>query len=98
MSDDIDAERLVDETSVLFAATVVTLEPGGVLAYDDEAWHDAIVFVTVGEIELECCSGAVYRFCCGDILWLEGLPLRAVRNGSGIEARLVGISRRASSA
>jgi hypothetical protein len=66
-----------------------------VLAYDRAAWHDAIVFVTAGEIELECLSGAVHRFCRGDILWLARLPLRNVRNSGPVHARLVSISRRA---
>jgi quercetin dioxygenase-like cupin family protein len=95
MNDELD-ERLADDTAVSFAETVVTLEPGRVLAYDEAAWHDAIVFVTAGEIELECLSGAVHRFRCGDILWLAHLPLRAVRNTSPVQARLLAISRRAS--
>lgn len=95
MNDEPDAERLVDDKSVSFAMCIVTLEPGRVLAYDKAAWHDAIVFVTAGEIELECLSGAVHRFHRGDILWLAQLPLRNVRNSSPVDARLVSISRRA---
>ena len=96
MTEELDAERLVDGSSVSFAKSVVTLAPGRVLAYDEAAWHDAIVFVTAGEIELECLGGTVHRFCRGDILWLDHLPLRAVRNPSPVEARLLAISRRAS--
>jgi quercetin dioxygenase-like cupin family protein len=95
MTDDVDAERLLDNTSLALVKSLITLEPGRVLAYDEAAWHDAIVFVTAGEIELECLSGTVHRFCRGDILWLEHLQLRAVRNAAPVEARLVAISRRA---
>lgn len=96
MNDELDVERLVGDTSLSFVRSVVTLAPGRVLAYDEAAWRDAIVFVTAGEIELECLSGFVQGFCCGDILCLAHLPLRAVRNASPVEARLLAISRRAS--
>jgi quercetin dioxygenase-like cupin family protein len=96
MNDEFDVERLGEDTSRAFVKSVVTLEPGHVLAYDDAAWHDAIVFVTAGEIELECLSGSVHRFSRGDILWLEHLPLRAVRNAGSVEARLLRVSRRVS--
>jgi quercetin dioxygenase-like cupin family protein len=94
MNDKPDAERLAADTPLSFATCTTTLEPGRVLAYDTAAWHDAIVFVTAGEIELECLSGIVHRFCRGDIMWLAHLPLRNVRNPGPVQARLVSIWRR----
>jgi hypothetical protein len=76
-----------------FARRVVTIEPGGVLAYDEAAWLDAIVVVEDGDVVLECVSGGSRRFRRGDILWLAGLPLRCVRNPGGIRTRLLAVSR-----
>jgi hypothetical protein len=78
-----------------YARRAVTLEPGSLLSYDEAAWRDAIVFVEAGEIILECVSGHVQRFGDGDILWLEHLPLRSIRNPGPDRARLLAISRRA---
>ena len=96
MIDDLDIERLDVGTSSMLARAVVTLEPGRVLAYDEAAWHDAIVFITAGEIELVCVAGASHVCGRGDILWLEGLPLHAIRNSGPTVARLLTISRRSS--
>ena len=96
MTDELGIERLAVGTSPTFATAVVTLEPGRVLPYDEAAWHGAIVFITTGEIELVCDSGALHVFGHGNILWLEGLPLRALRNSGPTTARLLTISRRSS--
>jgi hypothetical protein len=78
-----------------YARRAVTLEPGALLSYDEVAWRDAIVFVEAGEIVLECVNGHRQRFGDGDILWLEHLPLRSIRNPGPDRARLLAISRRA---
>jgi hypothetical protein len=49
--------------------------------------------VEQGEVELECRSGGSVRFMQGDVLWLTGLPLRALRNPGPDAAVLVAISR-----
>lgn len=51
-----------------------------------------------GLIELESTSGVSRSFVAGDILWLAGLPLRALRNPGTIPAVLAAISRRAAEA
>lgn len=95
MSDETEEEQLVEGGALPFTTCVVTIEPGCALPYEEAAWRDAIVFITSGDIELQCSSGAVQRFRGGHILWLANLPLKAVRNpGPGV-ARLVAISRRA---
>ncbi len=93
MSDHLDVDRLLTEGSPGFARRTVTLEPGVVVRYDEAAWLDAIIFVTAGEIDLECSNGTCHRFTRRDILWLAPLPLRAVRNTGLVPARLLAISR-----
>lgn len=72
---------------------VVTLAPGDVMAYDEAAWLDAIVFLDSGDIVLECVRGQTRRFVAGHILFLAGLPLRWIRNPGEVEARLVAVAR-----
>ena len=77
-----------------FARRVVTIPPGGARAYDAAEWRDAIVAVERGEIELEGSDGERRRFARGDLLWLSGLSLRALRNRGAEPAVLVAVSRR----
>ena len=96
MSKDLDAESLAAGTSTMFVTCTVSLEPGRVVTYDPAAWRDALVFVTAGEIELECISGATQLFRRGAILCLQRLPLRVLRNRGAVDARIVTLRRRAS--
>lgn len=61
--------------------------------YDEAEWLDAIVVVERGEVELECDGGRRCRFRCGDVLFLVGLPLRAIHPRGGTPAVLVAVSR-----
>ncbi|MBA2533395.1 MAG: hypothetical protein H0V21_00120 [Rubrobacter sp.] len=54
----------------------------------------ALVVVERGEIELECERGTRRRFGRGSVLWVSGLPLRALRNSGRGPALLVAVSRR----
>lgn len=74
-------------------ARVVVVAPGDARPFDAREWRDALVVVERGEIELEGRSGAVYPFGCGAVLWLDGLPLRALRNRGGEPAELLALSR-----
>jgi hypothetical protein len=76
-----------------FAVRAVAVAPGCRRVYDDGEWRDAIVVVKCGEIELECTSGASHRFGRGDLLWLTGLPLRALHNHGREPTVLVAVSR-----
>ena len=76
-----------------FELRVVTIAPGRERAYHEAEWRDALVFVERGEIELESPT-ATSRFARGDVLWLIGLPLRALRNRGQEPTLLVAISRR----
>ena len=71
----------------------VTVPPGGRRAYDEAEWRDALVIVERGPIELECLAGGRRAFQAGDILWLVGLPLRALHNAGFEAAVLAAVSR-----
>jgi uncharacterized protein len=76
-----------------FAVKVVALAPGDERPYDSDEWCDAIVVVERGELELECASGARRSYAQGSVLWLSGLPLRALRSGGYESVLLVAIAR-----
>jgi hypothetical protein len=76
-----------------FAARPVTLAPAGALPFDEAAWRDTLVVVEQGEIELECVAGSRLRCCRGDVLWLSGLSVRALRN-PGSEPAVLAVVRR----
>jgi quercetin dioxygenase-like cupin family protein len=92
-ADELDVERLAGPVPARFGKRTVELAPASVLAYDATSWRDAIVFVTAGEIELECSSGERRRFREGDILCLASLPVRLLRNVGEAPARLLAIWR-----
>lgn len=73
---------------------VVTLAPGERCAYRAEDWADALVVVEDGAIELEAESGDRRRLARGAVLWLVGLPLRALHNVGRHPAVIVAVSRR----
>ena len=72
---------------------MVELAPNKELRLRPEDWVDAIVFVTAGEVELECLSGQTRRFACGAVLCVSGL-VRVLRNDGPEPARLIAIARR----
>jgi hypothetical protein len=77
-----------------FALRVVVVAPGARRDYDEAEWRDAIVVVEWGEIVLEPLAGRCYRFERGDVLWLQGLALRALHNRGREAAVLVAVARR----
>jgi quercetin dioxygenase-like cupin family protein len=77
-----------------FELRVTAVAPGHTLAYHETDWRDALVVVEHGEIELECLGGTRRRFGQGDVLWLVGLPLRALGNPGPEPAVLLAVSRR----
>jgi hypothetical protein len=78
----------------MFGVRVVEVPPGGERPYDGAEWTGALVVVGRGEIELDCRDGDRPRFAGGAVLWLGGLPVRALRNPGAVPAVLVAISRR----
>jgi hypothetical protein len=77
-----------------FELRTVVVRPGDVRAYDAAEWRDAIVAVETGEIELEGVSGVRCRFGRGALLFLAGVPLRALHNSSGESVVLRAVARR----
>ena len=82
------------DASLGFEVRAVAVEPGAQRIYDETEWSDALVVVRRGEIELECLGGTTRRFTSGNLVWLAGLPLRALHNRGREPALLVAISRR----
>jgi quercetin dioxygenase-like cupin family protein len=76
-----------------FALRALILAPGGRRAYDDAEWRGAIVIVESGAIVLEPRAGRPHRFGPGDVLWLQGLPIRALHNPGSEPAVLVAVVR-----
>lgn len=72
---------------------VVAVEPGVDRPYDEAEWRDALVLVRSGTIDLCGVSGASCSFGRGDLLYLEGVPLRALHNPGSEPAVLVAVSR-----
>ena len=90
---ELDVDRLLRQAKGRFGIRVVELAPNCVLLYDAGSWHDALVFVTDGEIEIECAAGERERFSCGAILCLAPLSVRWLRNTGQVPARLVALWR-----
>ncbi|MGZ6696693.1 MAG: hypothetical protein ACXVFL_13775, partial [Solirubrobacteraceae bacterium] len=71
----------------------VAVAPGRTRAYDEAEWRDAVVVVARGRIELEGLSGARRTFERGAVLWLVGLPLRALHNHGREPAVMIAFTR-----
>jgi hypothetical protein len=80
-----------------FAVRPVAVAPGSTLPYVEGEWRDALVVVEGGEIELESVNGRRLRFANGDVLWLSGLPLRALHNTGAEPVLLAAVSRASAS-
>ena len=77
-----------------FEVRLVAVAPGRSLAYHDAEWRDALVMVERGQIELEGMGGILRSFDRGAVLWLAGLPLRALHNRGHQPVVLIAIARR----
>jgi hypothetical protein len=71
----------------------VTLAPGTARAYVDGEWAGALVVLARGRLELEARDGRRVRLRSGAVLWLAGLPLRALHNRWGGPAVLLVVTR-----
>jgi hypothetical protein len=78
-----------------FVRRVIALAPHTSRAYHPAEWRGAIVEVECGRIELEWLDGSCLCFERGAVLWLDGLPLRALHNHGSAPAVLVAVARRA---
>jgi hypothetical protein len=80
--------------SAAFDLRTITVAPGAEQIYREADWRDSLVVVERGQIELECLSGGRRSFVPGNILWLAGMPLRAMHNSGPEPAVLSAVSRR----
>ena len=72
----------------------MAVAPGDTRAYDAAEWSGALVVVEHGRIELEATGGSRRMFERGAVLWLAGVPLRAVHNHGPERAVMVAFTRR----
>ena len=72
---------------------LLVLEPGREVNYEASAWHDALVEVECGEVELLLRDDRRYRARVGDVLWLNGLGVLRLANPGTSPAALVSLTR-----
>jgi quercetin dioxygenase-like cupin family protein len=77
-----------------FVRRRVTIAPGDARQYREADWWSALVFVARGTLALECQNGGHREFRSGDILWMDGLDVRWLRNAGNEPTVLVSVSRR----
>ena len=73
----------------------VRLQPGAARLTEAAEWNDCLVMVERGAVEVECIGGGRRSFVAGDMLALECLPVRALRNRGPDEAWLLAVRRQA---
>ena len=71
----------------------MAVAPGATCAYDEADWRGALVVVERGRIELEGLSGSRLSVERGAVLWLVGLPLRALHNHGREPAVMIAFTR-----
>jgi hypothetical protein len=76
----------------------VTLAPGTARGYVDGEWAGALVVLARGRLELEARDGRRISLRSGAVLWLAGLPLRALHNRDEGTAVLMVVTRDAAPA
>ncbi len=89
--DDLDLARLA-RNELRFRKRVLEVPAGAELRVE-ASWDDSIVFVEVGEVEVECVAGEQRRFATGAILCLAP-SVSGIRNRGSVPVRLVIVSRR----
>ena len=73
----------------------ITLAPGTARLTEAAEWIDCLVMVEGGTVEVECAGGSRHSFSAGDMLALDCLPVRALRNVGVGEVRLLAVRRHA---
>lgn len=81
--------------SVAFRRWAVVIGPAEERPYDSAEWVGALVVVDHGAVTLEAGCGTRVRLEKGAVLWLAGLPLRALCNDGPEPVVLVAVARRA---
>jgi quercetin dioxygenase-like cupin family protein len=76
-----------------FERREVQLLPGESLGYVDADWHDALIVVREGRVEVTCRAGGHRSFDTGDTIWFDGLEVAAFANDGSVALILVAIRR-----
>ena len=76
-----------------FELRVLRIAPLESHPYRRGEWCDALVVLERGEVELERLDGSLWAFASGAVLWLAGLPLRAIHNPGASPAVLASVCR-----
>jgi quercetin dioxygenase-like cupin family protein len=77
-----------------FERRVIVVAPGGARPFHAAEWQDAIVVVERGRVDVECAGGTRRSFGRGDVLCLDGLPVRRLHNHGSAPAVLITVTRR----
>jgi hypothetical protein len=78
-----------------FERRTVTIGAGEELAANASSWHDEIVSIEAGAIEVVGADGSIVHLATGAMLFLDGLVDVALRNTGTAPAVLAAIRRRA---
>ena len=76
-----------------FPVTRLTIPPRSARVTEAELWAESLVVVHRGDVEVESAGGARETFHPGDVLCLEWVGARVVRNHGADEAEVVSIRR-----
>ncbi|MFL6140498.1 MAG: hypothetical protein ACJ72N_01340 [Labedaea sp.] len=83
----------LDRIPASFRVRETIIEAGADHPYQPADWHDALVVVRCGTLEVEFRGGGRRRFDTGDVLWLAGLPVFTLHNPGQDAAVLIAVSR-----
>ena len=76
-----------------FSRRTFSVAPGLELGLEPGSFHDAIVVVEQGELELECRAGTCRRFGRGSMIPIARLPISHLRNVGPDRLVLVAVTR-----
>jgi hypothetical protein len=76
-----------------FRRRTVTIPAQATVPFVEQDWHDALVLIQRGAVDLCCARGGRRRFAKGAVLFLDGLGLTALHNPGVEDVELVALSR-----
>jgi hypothetical protein len=76
-----------------FERRVLRLGPGEAHTCHESEWHDALVLVEHGTLDVRCRGGGRREFGAGSLLALDWLPLRALANAGTDDLVLLAVRR-----
>ena len=80
-----------------FDTAILRWAPGESSDFEAAAWRDALVVVVAGALEVVCAGGWAHTFSSGDVLWLDGLPVRSLTNRGTSDTVVMRVRRRTTS-